>query len=245
MRKKLLLAAAFGVAAGAVVAVLVLSPAPAFAATGTIISAANNPHNFSSGSGNLVISSEARKCDFCHTPHNSSITALGATLPLWNRDDAAVGGYTPYGDPQSTIEAGALLDGTLGGQSMACMSCHDGSLELDDLVNFPNPWAVQTDVPLRFPDVATRIGGDQLLAANPAFVGLNLTFDHPVGITYVDTADMEDLPIAAGFLFGGVPDQVECASCHNPHNHYTGTDQEPFLRATMADSLLCGTCHIK
>ncbi len=58
--------------------------------------------------------------------------------------------------------------------------------------------------------------------------------------------------IAAQMLFTkpglGVPDQLECASCHEPHMHGTSADPTsnfPFLIKSNQASHLCLTCHNK
>lgn len=58
--------------------------------------------------------------------------------------------------------------------------------------------------------------------------------------------------VAAQMLFtkpgAGVPDQLECASCHEPHMHGTSADPTsnfPFLIKSNQGSQLCLTCHNK
>ncbi len=252
MKTKLLLTVALGVAVGALLAMVLTQPAFAAGTVGNILSlVGDHPHNFSVTDTALVdVSSDiARKCDFCHTPHASSNTAFGASLPLWNRLDADETAYTPYGDPQGTIEVGAALDGTLGPQSMQCMSCHDGSLKIDALFNFPNAFPNDAAITITA-ETAGKIVAEALTTGNAAF-GLDLTFEHPVGMRNA-AADATDLslvnPPDANYHFLDVAvDQVECASCHNVHNYDTVTPgMMPFLRLPgNTDSALCEVCHIK
>ncbi|HET6464782.1 MAG TPA: hypothetical protein VFH55_04125 [Nitrospiria bacterium] len=98
----------------------------------------NTLHNLSSS--NIVAginigpgaNTTAEVCVFCHTPHGANLNAPGAT-PLWNRTVPNPGGYTIYGSPN--------FDGTNSGQpqgvSLACLSCHDGTIALDSLINMP------------------------------------------------------------------------------------------------------------
>ncbi|MBI3597349.1 MAG: hypothetical protein HY203_09380 [Nitrospirae bacterium] len=97
----------------------------------------NTLHNLGSGkpgdfNPNLpnAGSSSAEVCVFCHTPHGASPSAPGAT-PLWNRTVPLNSGYQIYGGPN--------FDGTNSGQpqgvSLACLSCHDGTIALDSLIN--------------------------------------------------------------------------------------------------------------
>src|SRR3972149_10349483 len=66
-------------------------------------------------------------CVFCHTPHFGRTD----TAPLWNRGSSATG-YVPYG----TTVGGTVIS-SVGGSSLACLSCHDGVTTLDNLINKP------------------------------------------------------------------------------------------------------------
>ena len=73
-------------------------------------------------------------CIFCHTPHGSN-PVVGGQAPLWNRrvpnfEDTDFQVYT----------APNLEQGTAGkpvGISLACLSCHDGTIALDAIINAP------------------------------------------------------------------------------------------------------------
>ena len=77
----------------------------------------------------------AEVCVFCHTPHGANPNTIGTpgAPPLWNR---TVGNTTTY-----TIYTSPNFDGTNSGQpqgvSLACLSCHDGTIALDSLINMP------------------------------------------------------------------------------------------------------------
>src|SRR3989338_1937828 len=66
-------------------------------------------------------------CVFCHTPHFGQTNSA----PLWNRGTSATG-YVAYG----TTVAGTVIS-SVGGSSLACLSCHDGVTTLDNLINRP------------------------------------------------------------------------------------------------------------
>jgi len=78
-------------------------------------------------------SQTAEVCVFCHTPHGANLLAPGAT-PLWNRT-------VPNGSTVYVIYGSPNFDGTNSGQpqgvSLACLSCHDGTIALDSLINMP------------------------------------------------------------------------------------------------------------
>lgn len=158
-------------------------------------------------------------CVYCHTPHNASTAA-----PLWNRS-LPTGPYTMYSSPTLDMTIAASPQGT----SLACLSCHDGSIAVDQLLNFPPGMSsnnVQIDAGVNF--------------------GTDLSNDHPVSITYDHTLDTDFVAAVGGQvgglqLFGAGADQVECASCHLVHDPAIS----PFLRVSNAGSAMCLSCHVK
>lgn len=90
-------------------------------------------HNLGALGGPIATSSTTEICVFCHTPHHANVDgfAAGEKAPLWNRTNAT-GSYTPYG----TTAAGTEIT-QIGGASLACLSCHDGTTTFDNLVNAP------------------------------------------------------------------------------------------------------------
>jgi predicted CXXCH cytochrome family protein len=194
-------------------------------------------HNFSTISGRNAaftdlssnVADYGEICVYCHTPHGGQTGA-----PLWNRAFGA-GPYTMYTSP--TIDM--TIAGTPGDVSLACLSCHDGTIGIDVITNAPNS------------STATSIGGT-LATIYPTgpnalkVLGTDLRNDHPIGVTFNTTLDVafnsQASIVAAGLKFyGASADRVECASCHNPHN----STNVPFLRRSNAASALCLTCHIK
>jgi hypothetical protein len=66
-------------------------------------------------------------CIYCHTPHNSNPVA-----PLWNRNLPNPSGYQMYSSPNFDSKVSAP-----DGISLACLSCHDGSVAVDAVNNKP------------------------------------------------------------------------------------------------------------
>lgn len=67
-------------------------------------------------------------CVYCHTPHGGQ----SSNAPLWNRTLPATGNYTPY--------SSTTMDTSVGqpdGISLACLSCHDGTIAVDSIANAP------------------------------------------------------------------------------------------------------------
>ncbi len=70
-------------------------------------------------------------CVYCHTPHgaNKQINA-----PLWNRT-VNPGNYTIY-DKETTLGLAGRI-GLPGPGSLTCLSCHDGTIAIDSILNMP------------------------------------------------------------------------------------------------------------
>jgi len=173
-------------------------------------------------------------CVYCHTPHSASTAAQ-----LWNRTTPANGTYAPY--TSSTMDA--VPTSTIGAGSLLCMSCHDGTIAVDAMVNTPNyPGAAVTD------GASAGVGATKLVEG-AALMGTDLSNDHPIGFDYGVSATAEGptglialATVASSTyvrLIAGT--QVECATCHDAHNTVT----MPFLRSTNQGSLLCLRCHVK
>jgi len=104
-------------------------------------SIANTRHNLTfqyniDAGGNGIVMDFARNnygevCVYCHTPHggNKQIKA-----PLWNRT-VNPGNYTIYDTP-TTLGLEGRLD-LPGPSSLTCLSCHDGTIAIDSILNMP------------------------------------------------------------------------------------------------------------
>jgi len=194
-------------------------------------------HNFSSPahSPNAFFWGTNQVCVFCHTPHGGD----QATAQLWNHESDAGTGYIMYSSP--------TLDMTIGGSpnegSMICLSCHDGTIAVNSLNNLPGPQAAGA---YGTPGGPALDGSGRLTSSSDAFVGTDLSDDHPVGLTYDSTKDPDFVPKTGNpqsypdkLLFEGI--YVECSSCHDPHDN-TYSD---FLIESNANSSLCLRCHTK
>jgi cytochrome c2 len=152
-------------------------------------------------------------CVFCHTPHGASSTAGGP--PLWNKVLPAGTTYTLYSS--STIDG---QTNTSNAPSLACLSCHDGTQAMDNIINAPGSggydptgggvnglaytWAAGGTVDTNG-KMINPTGG-----INVALIGTDLSNDHPVMIEYCGGHD-----VAAG---------------------------QPVQRKTGAGSVVSGTC---
>ena len=177
------------------------------------------PHDFSAdGFGTTEI------CIVCHTPHNALQDVSGTIQPLWNHD-LAVTTYALYSS--TTFNASSSITQP-NGSSKLCLSCHDGSVAID---NFSG--ATGTN----FVTGSANIGGT-------AFT--DLTNDHPISFTYnaaLENADggLHDPTSTAVSALLSTTGEMQCSSCHDAHSNANGS----FLVMSNAGSALCIICHDK
>ena len=179
----------------------------------------NSVHNLSvSGTGDVKAVSESEICIFCHTPHNSRPSS-----PLWNKDDP---GYTYTLYHSSTVQA---VPGQPDGSSILCLSCHDGTTALGNVLS-------------RMTDIAF-MGGVTVIPPGYTNMSTDLADDHPISFDYTSglaaadgqLKDPTDL-VPPVILENG---RMQCISCHDPHRNLTTS----FLVITTRSSELCFSCH--
>ena len=214
---------------------------------------------------------QGRACAFCHTPHHAQ-TALNPDdyYPLWSRQiDNVV--FSPYAS--TTMNASDYNADIAIGPTRLCMSCHDGSIAVDQ--HYSSAGGAMT--------LSENGYGSAGIAAGAS----SLTNDHPVGMNYYDVAIGPSTGAApspatvAGAQFNQDPwiRQVDdtlvylnnsfnvkvgdrlyvsptdptkaymtCATCHDVHNKKNmdlATDPNNLVLAPQQNSDLCLTCHIK
>lgn len=132
-------------------------------------------------------SGTAEICVFCHTPHGGDSSAA---IPLWNRKLNNPAVYQTYDQLGTSTFDAQVAD--VGSVSIGCLSCHDGSIALDNLINEPGSGADNAGF-----NAGKWSGDDQQsggIGDNPngAFIasglvqnlGQDLTNDHPVGMQF-------------------------------------------------------------
>ncbi len=163
---------------------------------------ANTKHNLGSTgavAGQNKVSNTDEICVFCHTPHAADTTA---PVPLWNKNLSSLGGYTTYATLNSNTLDGAML--TVGSVSLACLSCHDGTQAMDNIINAPGSGGYDATGGgangLAWTWSGTRIdaNGKMINAATTlAMLGTDLSNDHPIGIRYCGGGPNATTPTAA------------------------------------------------
>lgn len=209
----------------------------ATSASATIV---NSKHDLRSYLG---LGSEAEICIVCHTPHDANgnvpTDPAVAEAPLWNHK-VTTATFRMYG-VGGTLQA--VEDPSPSGPSRLCLSCHDGTVAVDDYGG-----GVVVSGPIS--DLATY------------YLGTDLTGKHPISITYDSVADPGLHDPSNSVTVGGYNDgtttlptktgtlgslmltngKVQCNSCHDVHNTFIGSP--PLLRIDNSNgSALCLTCH--
>jgi hypothetical protein len=214
---------------------------------------AGSPHDFSTNSWNT----RKGTCTPCHQAHH---TADVQVAPLWSHATSASGSFTPYSSP--------TLNATVGqpsGPSLACLSCHDGTVavnqgitallgttaeyidagaQIDQDLHVTHPVSFTYDAAL----AATDGGLENPLTYKIGDPKTALTYSTaPVPATWSGTS-LTGKTINEALLFGG---KMECASCHDVHKMEGSSPSSGILtRLSGSDaggkgSILCRTCHIK
>lgn len=183
----------------------------------------NSKHDLSAaGPGTIKATTEREVCDFCHTPHR----AIADQTPLWSHL-LSTATYIPYSSSTTKATIGQPT-----GASKLCLSCHDGTVALGMVKNRPQAIEMRDQV-TTLPTGATNLRTD-------------LSDDHPISFVY-DSAlfsangELKDPGTLTGKVRLDSSQQVQCTSCHDPHNNQYGK----FLTVDNAGSALCVACHNK
>ncbi|MCM2288709.1 MAG: cytochrome c3 family protein [Sulfuritalea sp.] len=186
----------------------------AFGASVAMAQIANTRHNLGTSAGNpgvtKLTAGTAEICVFCHTPHAADVSTAG--IPLWNKrlNTGSATAFTTYAS--STMNAVAATDGqgggVIGSVSLACLSCHDGTQAMDNILNAPGSGGYDvtgggtTGMPSTTYTWAAggNSNADGLMtnaATTLSMLGRDLTNDHPIGIQYCGGGPGVTAPAAA------------------------------------------------
>ncbi len=203
---------------------------------------ASTKHNLStSGPGPVKAVSETRICVFCHTPHGAN-----PSIPLWNRDVSYQSGivYVPYSS--ATLNASP---GQPTGATKLCLSCHDGTVAVGQLLR--NPAVSMTDS-----GTGRLTPEGKLSPSAPGYIGTDLSGSHPVSFQVTEALiaannSSGDTPLNPLSAMTSDPDgvrldannELQCTACHDPHDDSNrATSGAPFWRKP-GWSDVCRVCH--
>jgi hypothetical protein len=243
------------VSTAAIAAALVLS---SNCASGGI---ADTKHNLGSGAG-LVgrnnVADTAEICVFCHTPHGGDVNA---PVPLWNKRLGAAGvpagggSYITYDTLQTPSLDGVIAP--VGSISMACLSCHDGTQAMDNIINAPGSGGLLADgggVDGRaFTWTGSTVNAAGRLVSGAALIGTDLSNDHPIGIQYCGGGLTGAGTTVSGTCKDGDFTALQTQTINNNQVFWveTGgigkqrTDLPLYVRATggLGPMVECASCH--
>jgi len=161
-------------------------------------------------------------CQFCHAPHSG----LGHVNYLWSQKLSTTT-YTLYDDPLNPLAQPAL-----GSDSNLCLSCHDGTVAVGQTTPYGN----------------IRMQGGMF---QQDVFGTDLSSVHP--FNFKDKLDPTTANILLQVIDGTgtgnpavklIKGNVQCTSCHEPHNQFIDPVAQMFLVVDNSTSTLCLACHI-
>lgn len=235
----------------------------AMAATGIT----NTKHNLTNGGpGTNKTSGTDQICVFCHTPHGSNTTAA---VPLWNKGFPGTA-YTTYDTLNTSSLDGEIL--AVGSVSLACLSCHDGTQAMDNMMNTPGSGTIAgADTAVTGTAGYTWSGANKItgIANIGGATGKDLTNDHPIGIQYCGGGltgatttvsgtcnDLDFVAAASTTTSDGRTAQVKTKEVNTKQVFWVDVDgtagrgkgdiqlySRDFAGASGTPSVECGSCH--
>ncbi len=223
-------------------------------------------HDFSTNSLYSAWNTRHTVCTVCHAAHHTD-ESTPQTAPLWAHA-TTTNTFTPY--TSLTLNASV---GQPDGVSLACLSCHDGSLAINQGISGPRGGG--TNMTQRIQDIAPE-----------AQIGPDLHNVHPISFVYnsaLATADgqledpdvykigaaktrltvttapvkstgWEGTSLSGKTITDALLDQdkkMQCTSCHDVHRLAGNSPSSGILiRISGTDvdgrgDLICRTCHVK
>ena len=177
-------------------------------------------HNLSvSGPGSVKAATADRICQFCHISHS---TGSGAALWARGRSTAA---YIPYSSSTAVAQPGQPT-----GSSILCLSCHDGTIALGEILNRGQPHSMA--------------GGNNRMPPGRGLQGTDLSDDHPISFQYTSNLASQNGELVTPATLGSeLPldrnGELQCTTCHDAHDSPYGK----LLRMPNIRSQLCVQCH--
>lgn len=191
-------------------------------------------------------------CVYCHTPHGANTTI---SAPLWNRTNKT-NSYTTYDKPLTSGQTPTQP----GVNSLVCLSCHDGTVAIDSIINMPGSGRYdpsqetgqnnqflddEWDNPSGNDPIKHAALTDCLFCHNtsnpfaPDFsiflIGTDLTNDHPVGVALPDT-NVYDFAEPNGVNSG-------MKFYDTNSDNRANTDEIRFYNTGEGYEVECGSCH--
>ncbi len=170
---------------------------------------------------NTVRGSMSAACLYCHAPHSGA-----GKGPLWGQTLSSQT-YTLY---SSETMQNASTQPVLGDSSSLCLSCHDGTIAPGMMVPYGQ---------LHITGRMTNLVGTQLETSHPFSLQLPLKDAASLAEGFASTGQTTD-PTGSVKLVKG---NLECTTCHNPHNQVIDQRSKAFLVRDNANGAICLSCH--
>lgn len=216
------------------------------AVAATIASSKHNLGTTGTGTNRVTVGTD-QICVFCHTPHGGNI----GTAPLWNKNLPSTA-YQLYGSTggESTTLNGQVM--AVGSVSQACLSCHDGTQAMDNMVNAPGSGGYTAGGARPGYTWSAGVGASGLMPAGVTNLGSDLRNDHPVGVQYcggglTDTGgtcnDPDFKTVARGTINGTVQFWVDTTGGTAGREKADMILYRRAFTANAGPSVECASCH--
>lgn len=177
-------------------------------------------HNLSMGGTSKIKGQMSAACLYCHVPHSGS----GKTA-LWGQTLSS----QVYSTYVSTTVQNTTVQPPLGQDSSLCLSCHDGTVAVGQAAPY-GPYPMSGTMPSM---------GTNLQSSHPFSLQLPIK-DAPVLVaSLVASGTTADLTHSVKLINGN----IECTSCHNPHNQSIDKQSPNFLVRDDLKGAVCLACH--
>ncbi|MBI3478532.1 MAG: hypothetical protein HY010_22620 [Acidobacteria bacterium] len=177
-------------------------------------------HDLSMSGTSRIKGQMSAACLYCHVPHSG----LGKG-PLWGQTFSTAL-YSTY---TSGTEQNAAIQPELGQASSLCLSCHDGTVAVGQVIPY-GPYAMTGTMP----KMTT-----ELQSTHPFSLQLPLKDAANLVATLAANGTTNDPTQAVKLIRGN----LECTSCHEPHNQSIDKHSLNFLVKDNVKGAVCLACH--
>ena len=190
--------------------------AAALAQTSDVLGA----HDLSLSGGSRIKGQMSAACLYCHVPHSG-----GGKSALWGQTYSS----QMYQTYTSNTEQNSAVQPELGQDSSMCLSCHDGTVAVGTVVPY-GPYTMQG---------TWSTMGTNLSSSHPFSLKLPLQDAPDLVASLVATGQTQDPTHSVQLIKGN----IECSSCHNPHNQAIDKQSPNFLVRDDVKGAVCLACH--
>jgi predicted CXXCH cytochrome family protein len=178
-------------------------------------------HDLSMNGSSRIQGRMSAACLYCHVPHSGP--SKGG--PLWGQTLS----NQIYSTYVSNTAENTTTQPTLGADSSLCLSCHDGTVAPGQVVPY-GPYTMQGK---------WNTMGYKLQGSHPFSLKLPMKDAADLVPSLAANGKTSDQTGAIKLVKGN----IECTSCHEPHNAYIDKESLNFLSLKNAGGAICLSCH--